>query len=389
MDAIAYKLRTKSKIVPLLILCLNAFCGFPFRLYRHLVRARTVPVEPRKILVIRADRIGDMILAMPMFQQLKERYPDAAVTCLSSSLSSQLVESNPFIDEVLSYDPPWFDRKKGQKILGDYIRIRKRIRAERFDMAIDLRGNYKNFFFLMLLTGIRRRVSFEACFGAFMLTDEVRFEPGKHETEYFMDIVTALGGRGVENPRPLLVLSEKEDAFADDFLRSNKIGPENKVIAIHPGAGQKRIYKRWPEEYYIELGRALVEKHEARLIITGSEVETDLAMRIANAIGGNAVSAAGRIARLKDLAAVLRRCLVCIGSSTGVIHLAAAVGTPVVVLCGPEDPARWRPLSDTATLIVKEVPCRPCREESCSYDGKCLRSISPVEAFSAVDAYVK
>ena len=388
MNAFKYKLRTKNNLIVLLFICFNAFFDIPFALYRYLAKNNIKMQEPKKILVIRADRIGDMILTTPVFICIKRLYPNSTVVCLASTLSSQLVRGSSFIDKIIIYDPPWFDKKKDQRVLHDYLKVWKSIRAEKFDMAIDMRGNYNNFIFLMCLTMIPRRVSYIVSLGSFLLTDKVSFEPGKHETEYFMDIIRYLGGDTIEGLCPDLELSDAEHAYAEHFSRLHHITSNDLVIAIHPGAGAKRTYKRWPEDHFIELGKMLVENYNAKLIIAGSKTEVDLAKRIEDGIGRDTINTVGKINRLKDLAAILQYCTVCIATSTGIMHLAAAVGTPVIVLCGPEDYVRWRPLGDRHSLIVKDVPCRPCREESCPYEGECLRSILPSEVIHSVEAYI-
>ena len=376
-DAVACKLRTQDDILPFLIVLLNELGSLFCRLCRACVGRRTPAAgEPGKILVIRADRIGDMVLATPMFRCLRERYPKAHITCMASTLSSQLIEGNPYIDSIMVYDPPWFDRKKGNKIVRDYLSVLRLIRTGRFDMAIDLRGNVLNFFFLMLLGRIRQRVSFDAAFGDFLLTRAVPFKKDRHETEYFLEIVKALGGKPESAPQPDIMLSDEEKGYAEQFLRSEGISRDDLVIALHPGAGKNRVQKRWPEERCCELGQAIVKRFDAKIVITGSEAEINLASRIRNRIGRGAILAAGKVCHLKRLAAVLKECALCVGTSTGTIHVAAAVGTPVIVLCGPEDPHRWRPLGDNNLLIKKEVPCRPCREKVCRYDGRCLKLIS-------------
>lgn len=376
-EAVGYKLRSRSRTVPFIILILNALLGLPFYLYRMLANSKATPDDHGKILIIRADRIGDMVLTTPIFKPLKERYPSAHITCMASTLSSQIIEGNPYIDSIITYDPPWFDRKKEDKIIRDYANILRLVRTRGFDMAIDLRGNIFNFFFLMLLAGIPQRVSFDAAFGAFLLTCAVPYEKGKHETDYFFDIVKALGGKQEPDPQAVLILSEEDKDYAEDFFSSKNIAQEDIVIALHPGAGKNRIYKRWPEERYGALGEAIVKRYGAKIIITGSQGEINLAAGIKDQIGKNAILAAGEVCHLKHLASVLKKCSLCIGTSTGTIHVAAAVGTPVIVLCGPEDSRRWRPLGNNHLLIEKEVPCRPCREENCPYDGQCLKLISP------------
>jgi lipopolysaccharide heptosyltransferase II len=318
-----------------------------------------------------------MILSTPVFKLLDDLYPDSQIVCLASSLSSQLIEGNPHVDETLVYDPPWFDWCKDRKIFRDYLAILSLIRHSKFDMAIDLRGNIFNYFFLMFLAGIRQRVSFDAALGSFLLTLAVPYEKGKHESDYFIDIIRALGGKLVPDPQPFLSISTQEEEFAENFFHSKNIGPEDKVIALHPGAGPNRIYKRWPEERFCQLGKILVKRFNIKILVTGSKVEINLASRIKNSIGGNAILAAGEVCNLKHLAAVLKRCSLCIGTSTGTIHVAAATGIPVAVLCGPENSDRWRPLGNNNLLIEKDISCRPCREETCHNDGQCLKLISP------------
>ena len=384
VEAVAYKLRFKNKILPLIIVVLNVLIGFPVFLYRLLFALTVKDSDPARILIIRADRIGDMILSLPVYRELKVLFPNAHLTCMASTLSSQLIEGNPYVDSIMVYDPPWFDNMKGKNFLHNYLHILRSIRKQKFDTAIDLRGNIFNFFFLMVLPGIRRRVSFDAAFGTFLLTDVVPYKKGRHETDSFLDILKSLGGRKIPDTYAEIFFSEEEEAYAKTFFQANNLTEKDTVIVLHPGAGNGRIYKLWPEKYFYELGKKLVEQYGAKIIITGSNDEIDLAQRIKNQIGGHAVLAAGEITRLKNLAAVLKTCCLCIGTSTGITHLAAAAGLPVIVLCGPEDPQRWCPLGVNHILINKEVACRPCREKSCQYDGRCLKLITPHDVMNAV-----
>ena len=393
-EAIAFKLRTRNKVIVIGVILLDFIGNAIFMLFR-LVFLRKMgkevegSVNPSAILLIRADRIGDMILTTPAFKLLKERFPTALITCLASSQSSEIIDGNPYIDEIIIYDPPWFYRNKIQNAVSEYKKIWRIIRKHRFDLAIDFRGNFINFFFLMLITGIPTRVSFNEPLGGFMLTNGISYLPHQHETKYFIDLVKTLGGRTVPEPLPLITISKNEEEFAAGFFERNNIKTDDTVIVLHPGVGEGRSFKRWPEDRYVTLGSCLVKKYNAKILITGSTDELELAKKIKMLIGDNAIMAAGKIERLKALAAVIKRCTVCVGSSTGIIHLASAVDIPTVVLCGPEDPIRWHPLGNKYKLIKKDVPCRPCREKTCPHNGKCLRLITPDEVLSVVETYLK
>lgn len=387
IDAIRYKLRTRSRLAPWAVLALNgagwATAGALLGALR-LLRRRGRAAGPRRILLIRADRVGDMILTTPVLAAFRRRYPEAHIACLASTLSAPLLGGNPDVNEVAAWDPPWFDRRtwSGAK---SYVRLVPWLRT--FDMAVDFRGNALNALLLMAVPGIPERVGYEAGLGTFLLTRRAPFRPGQHETAYFVDLARHLGAYVEEPPRACLALSAEEEAFGRAFLEKQGFPPGAVRIVLHPGAGDKRLFKRWPAENYVELARLILQRHDAVFVVSGGPAEVGLASSIREGIGPRAVLAAGVIPDLRRLAAVIRECRLCIGSSTGVIHVASAVGTAVVVLSGPEDHARWHPLGPHA-VVRHDVPCRPCRETVCARAGECMRLIAPAEVLEAAEPFL-
>lgn len=380
--AIKYKLRTNNKYIPVAIILFNSVFGLPFYVYR-LIFGRRYRSEIRKILVIRAEGIGDMVLATPFFKALKKKYPHSHIACLATSISAEVIEDNPHIDSVITFDPPWYHQTKGMSGRSELLDIMRRIRKNRYDMGIDLRANYKNIFFLMFLTGIPLRVSFDTAICSFLLSLKVPFEPNRHENYNFMNILRKLGG-GEYDSTPEIFLTGKDRSRARQFCVLHNLNPLDLKIVFHPGAAPNREYKKWPLQYYHDLGRALIDKYQAKIIITCSQMEYEAAASLQEQLGEHAIIAR-EINSLKEVTALLDCCDLCIATSTGIIHLAAAVGTPQIVLCGPEDLNRWSPLGNNHTLLMKEVPCRPCSEAKCPWDGYCLKSITPQEVFNCID----
>lgn len=382
--AIKYKFRTNNKYLPLAIILFNSVIALFFNLYRLIFKKDHNRVI-NKILVIRAEGIGDMVLATPIFRQLKKMYPHSHITCLATSLSAEVIEDNPNLDSVIIFDPPWYHQTKNLRGYLKLFEIMKKTRRERYDLGIDLRANYKNIFFLMFLTRIPIKISFDAAICSFLLDLKAPFEANKHECDNFFNILKVLGCKEY-NTNSEIYLSKEDQAKAEQFCKNHKLSTQDLKIVLHPGAAPNRLYKRWPLQYYQELGKLLIDRYQAKIIITCSLPEYEAATKLQEQLGANAIIARGEINSLKEVTALLALCDLCIATSTSIVHLASTVNTRQIVLCGPEDPKRWIPLGNNHILLKKDVACRPCSETHCPWDGYCLKSITPPEVLNCVES---
>lgn len=385
-QAICYKLRTQNQLLPWAILLGNGLCTPLAWWFRHSLAkgmAAQDPDElPGKILIIRADRIGDMILSLPFFKALKQNFPQSKVTCLASTISAQLLENNPYLDQVLTFDPPWFEGRAPWKGGTRTMQIIGLLKNQGFDLGIDLRGNQFNIL-LMALAQVKKRLSYDIVPGSFLLTHTCPYLAGKHESEYFLDLLqTVSRQRHKTPPGPYLFPAQENVRQAEKFLQQCSISSQDCLIVLHPGAGKGRTYKRWPPEYFIHLGKQLQQKFRAKIILTCSQSELELAKNIQAGIGKEVFISWERLKNLLDLAALLRQVQAVVATSTGIMHLAAAVGSFVVVLSGPENKKRWSPLGDNQIILRKDLPCSPCRETTCTSNGRCLRDIHPEEVLA-------
>lgn len=346
-----------------------------------IVSRKPVPLSPKRILLVRADYIGDVLLTTHTLKGIRERFPQSHIDYLVSSKSCEILEGNPYIDGILTYDPPWFFRQNGKLFskgyATEYLKVLSAIRKRKFDLSVDFRGDVRNIFLLMVLGGIPNRVSFAASGGSYLLTRIAPYRRGLHEAEYHTAIAETLGARVDEDALPEMFTEDRDRLSVDRFLQENGLDSNNILVVIHPGA--RKIVRQWPEERYAEVGWHLIREYGAKIILTGSPSEISLLKRVNDLMNKHALIAANEIKSLKQLAALFQRCALFIGVSSGPSHIAAVASLPSVLIFGPEPISQWKPLGNKCFIVKKEYPCSPCNQK------KCLRP--EMSCINAVDVH--
>ena len=347
-----------------------------------------------RILVVRPDRIGDVVLSSSFLRELRRTFPHAWITLIVRPSVYGLVELCPYVNEVLRYDG---------EAQGRFWRLRLHARAlalcwnflwkRRFDLAILPRWDADFFHstFLAYWSGARRRVGFSENVSSAkkkinkgydrLLTDAVEDCEVKHELEHNLDWIRYLGGEVVDRS-PELWIGPEDRAFADEFLRGHGIHPGDFMIGLGPGSRAPK--KEWPRDRFAELGKWLQERFQARILLLGGAKEKSLGVDLSERIGLACLNAAGQMT-LRQSAALLERCSFYIGNDSGPAHMAAAAGIPLVVFsCHPENgpdasfysPVRIGPYSSNCTIIRPKNFRPPC-EGSCAADRPhCILGIS-------------
>jgi ADP-heptose:LPS heptosyltransferase len=175
--------------------------------------------------------------------------------------------------------------------------------------------------------------------------------------------------------------SESEMSAVDTFF--NEQGIDNKmVVAVHAGTSRFGAFKRWDEKRYAEVCFELKPRFSMIPLLTYGPGEKELVERV-NFLSGNACIIAPRLRGLKELAYLLRKCSLFIGADTGPLHIAAAVGTPVIAIFGPKDPQIYAPNCENCIIVRKDIPCSPCEKRSCSH-ASCMKAITAEDVLAAV-----
>lgn len=313
--------------------------------------------DVKKIVVIELAHLGDVLAATPAMRLLRKKFPDARITCVVSPWGKDIVSGNPDIDEIIVYRASWFDRlDKKPFSLMETLAFIKQLRRQRFDLGIDMRGDVR-VIFLMWLGKIKYRIGYGFTGGGFLLSKAVPFDARKrqdtHQIDHDINLIRAIDfGRQMDaiDRKMLVFFSEQDKAYIEGYLEENSISAEDFLIAVHSGAGL--AVKCWPVEKFRLLIGQLFEKYRVKIILVGGPHELGYAHAldtkgIVNAIGYTSI---------KQLAALLKRSQLFIGADSGLMHIASALGTPIVAIwSGQGKPSLWTPLSEKNIIIDKPL----------------------------------
>ena len=318
-----------------------------------------------RILVVRPDRIGDVLLSLPVLDALRNRWPEAYLAMLVRPYTRDVLVENPCLDAIIEDDP-----EAGHRGLAGFFGQVRRLKTHGFDTALILMPTAR-IAWLLFMAGIPRRISVgRKVYHALTFTRSIsrhRYIPLRHESDYCLELARAIGA-GEPGGLPLIEVPEPERRQAREMLKRPDGRP---IIGIHPGNG--RNAPNWTTERYGELAGCIQQRHKAKIVITGSTDEAPLAEAIGQRLNGPFLSLAGKLT-LRELIAIIGELDLLVSSSTGPMHLAGALGIPTVSIFCPlpaRSPQRWRPLGGRdLNLLPPEGQCPTCdRGPLCELSG--------------------
>jgi len=328
------------------------------------------------VLVVRTDRIGDVVLTLPMILVLRESFPGSRISMLLRSYTVGLAEGFAGLDNILTYDTS--GEQKG------FFAILAELRAQRFDLAVISHPTFR-IAVLMYCAGVPVRLGSGYRWYSFLFNRKVfehRKTAEKHEAEYNISLLQVIGLASPEVPRIALPIPESSKSVAASEIRRLGMRPSEKFVLLHPGSGGSA--RDWSAENFGELARELA-RVGFRVVVTGSADEAGLVETVLTRSGGAALSSAGQIS-LKDLAAFIGAAQLFVSNSTGPLHIAAAVGTPVIAFYPPIrecSARRWGPLTDHKIVFTADnVLCERCKGGPCQ-GNDCMEQIKVADVLEA------
>lgn len=333
-----------------------------------------------RVLLYGPTWIGDTVMATPLLVSLRRALPGARLEALTPPWCRGLLEGSPYLEEVIV---PKGTGGSPQPTLSEWLKTALSLRKRRYDLAILLPNSFKAAL-VARLAGARRRLGYATGGRAFLLTHAVPPPSGDeppHLVDCYLGLLEAMGLEPSFR-EPTLTVSPEAAAFAEGLWRELGLGEEEVVVGLNPGAffGASKM---WLPEFYGQLAVKLYEEMGARVLLLGGRAEVPVAEGISQLSGRRALSIAGRDT-LSTLPAILKRLDALVSGDTGPLHIAAAVGTPVVALFGPTDPRRTAPRGRVGVVIRRDLECSPCFDRECSTDHRCMREIGAEEVFRAV-----
>jgi len=339
----------------------------------------------KRILIVRTDRIGDVLLSTPVIKVLRDYYPNAYIAMMVGPYAKDIVDGNPYLDEVIIYD------KDGKhKSWRRSIKFAQNLKKKRFDLAIILHPTNR-VHMVTFFAGIRRRIGYGRNF-RFLLTDRIKHTKQlgqKHELEYALDLVRYLGIEPKDKTLFMAIKPESE-AWVEELFKQQGIKKTDRLLAIHPAASCPS--KIWPNERFADVATRLIERYGFRVLVIAGPKDLALAGSVIKHMHHPVINLAGRIS-VSQLASVLKRCNLFISNDSGPVHIAAALGTPVISIFGRNQkglsPTRWGPTGKKDKILHKEVGCIECLAHNCTKEFACLKAITVDDVIKAADSILK
>jgi heptosyltransferase I len=351
----------------------------------------------RKILLIKLSAVGDVVHTIPVLNKLRARYPNAQIDWVVTPTIGEFLSHHPALNNVIDFErdtsaPPW-----AWPALSSYARLAMTLRQTGYDLAIDLHCQSRSAF-LAFMSGARVRIGFDkerpdVWANSRQVTDDFRKHAWQgaregawlfythhiplptmdvHVIDHYQSIGKLLGF--ADGPTDFtLRIPQSAQTRVDALLRERGIGGKKPVIIAARGNWET---KRWPDEKSAAVARHFLARGEP-VVLVGAPRERDVGAAIARLAPG-VVDLTGETS-LSELAALVGRAAICIAHDSGPMHLAVALGRPVVALFGPSDPVWAGPYHREDAAVQSDLPCSPCylrRLKSCTHSHACMSELS-------------
>ncbi len=343
-----------------------------------------------KILILKPSSLGDVIHALPVLRLLKLHFPNAEIFWWIDSALAPLIEGDPDLAGVVRFERKRWGKPRHWPEMFQSIRW---LRAQNFDLVIDLQCLARSAIFAWLTRGKLTVGLDEVREGARAFYDVAvpRASYYTHAVDWYLTVLPALGVPVHKNfdwlPERKEISTEVKRKWPAE---SSKLKTQNsKLILLQPGARWKN--KRWPAEHFSELVLALGEEFpEARFAVLGSKDDQPLGEIIARSAPEQVLNLCGATS-LPEMIEWVRLCDLLITNDTGPMHVAAAMGKPLIALFGPTEPRRTGPYGQLQNVLQLNLPCSPCMKSTCHFEKpeECLRGLSPVTVLGRVEKILR
>ena len=330
-----------------------------------------------KILIRATNWVGDAIMALPALRTVRARFPDAEITILAKSYIAAIYEHQNICDRLLMLESN-----------GNLI---AELRAYKFDTALLLQNAFQAAW-LACRSGIPERIGYARDGRSILLTKAVRVpkagEIPPHEQFYYLELLRRAGwAEGVAGETHItLSVPDENRRRAAEFLAAAGARPGNLRIAVGAGASYGSA-KCWPPDRFGELSNRLRSASDADVILFGTAAEAPVSAAIVAEMRHAPIDLTGKTS-IADLPALLSQCHLFVGNDSGAMHVAAAVGLPVVAVFGPTDPFGTAPVTTRRSIVQEKPYCSPCFLRRCPTDHRCMRAVTPAAVEAAANRWI-
>ncbi|MEJ2690097.1 MAG: lipopolysaccharide heptosyltransferase II [Deltaproteobacteria bacterium] len=330
-------------------------------------------LNPTRILIRSTNWIGDAVMTLPAVRTIRSNFTEARISILAQPWVADLFNASPQVDDVILYH-----KKTRHKGIKGLFLLARELRKYRFEMAILLQNAFEAAL-LARLAGIPAVAGFSRDGRRLLLSHAARISKEirkKHQVYYYQDLLRQLGLACGPNT---LYLDLHEGVRTT--ARTMAAQFTKPLIGFNPGASYGPA-KRWPQEKYAALAKRLKEEVSGTILVFGTDADGQAAAAIGKE-AANVIDLTGKT-QLAAAMALIECCDVFVTNDSGLMHVAAAAGTPLVAIFGSTDAVATGPFSKKAVVIQKELPCIPCLKPECSRDFRCMDDIAVEDVIAAV-----
>jgi lipopolysaccharide heptosyltransferase I len=330
-----------------------------------------LPEDPQRILIIKPSAIGDIVHALPFLNLIRKRWPAAKISWVVTPTCASILEGHPQIDELILFHRKRFgNRWWNPRVLLEIRRFHRSLRKRRFDLVIDLQCLFRSGYMAWrsrapIRVGLSSGREGATIFYTHKIPDDLRKE---HAVDRYLKVAAALGC-DTTDIQCVFPTNDADRASVDALL------PKGKPYAVLlPGSNWAT--KRWPVEYFAETAKTLRQKFGFEPVVAGGPGDKQFAAQI------DGIDLTGKT-NLRQLVALLERASVVIANDSGPMHIAAALGVPLVTPFGPTKPELTGPYGRAPSVVRVDIPCSPCFSRRCSHQS-CLRWLKPEKVEATV-----
>ena len=345
------------------------------------------PEKVKSILLFKLRYVGDVLMTTPAIRLLRQTYPEARITMAVNKGTEDVLRHNPHLNQILTIDREIVEKAPFYTRLPYEWGLLKMLRKGDYDLSVDFDSGERAAY-LALLGGIDVRIGFHYQKGLrrLIFNHQVSIKRSLHTVERNLMLVEKTLGLIRKDDRLELYTGPEEDRRMALWLRRHRLSGKDLVV-IHPGA--RFWFKRWPAKKWASLMDILQGKLGLSVVITGGGREMEDVRAILSKMKTPAYSLAGQTTVL-ELAALIKQATLFIGNDSGPMHIAAAMGTPVIALFGPTEPALWKPWGKGHVVISKQVTCSPCKYTHCDMGMEnCMEQISIEDVLHTICQYLE
>jgi len=322
--------------------------------------------------------MGDTVLLIPSLRALRKEFPQARLVALGTNINGEIFKQCSYIDETMVLDI--------KELLLKPWKILRVLRNQNFYVALDFDQWLRLSPILGCLSGAKQRLGFKTAGQSrhHAYTKSIEHQIDRHELNCFLDILKPLGINDADETLEYRIdaLSEKK---AEAVLKESGLDENDDLIIFHPETPAHGGQRQWPESRYIELGKRITNGNKWKLLVGGTRQDWENNRKMAEAMGPFAFALPP--VSLKEYAAIIAKARLLVCGNTGVMHLASALGTPLIALHGPTNPVKWGPRGKSSVVIQSKKECSPCLYLGFEYGcrtNKCMEAIDVDEVASAV-----